>query len=319
MKLIPFIALAAFLTACRTTVAPHAPSSVSRITYHGWTNSLRLTSGTAEVIVVPQIGRVMSFRLLDGTNVFWEDRALDGGEGDGSGKEWVNFGGDKTWPAPEAAWGKYTGYKQWMPPPGFDGMAHTATNRGDTIVLTSPVDRFYGIRVVREISLHGSEMTIRTEYERVIGGEAKVGIWVITQFREPERVIVPLAKNSIFTNGYFTFPGPAWPQLVRGRDSLTIRRDTASPHKMGCDGDRLIWVGPDAICEVESVRLTSGGREGPDCFPEYPDNGASAEVYTNPDPKKYIELELLGPLQVLKAGERMERTSRYRLMRKGKS
>jgi hypothetical protein len=262
---------------------------------------------------VPQIGRVMSFRFLDGTNVFWEDRALDGGEGDGSGKEWVNFGGDKTWPAPEAAWGNYTGYKQWMPPPGFDGMAHTATNYDNTIVLTSPVDRFYGIRVVREISLRGSEMTIRTEYERVIGGEAKVGIWVITQFREPERVVVPLVNNSNFTNRFFIFPGPTWLQHKRRvHSSLYITRDPAAPHKLGCYGDRLIWVGPDARCEVTSPRVREAGAE-------YPDNGASAEVYTNPDPKKYIELELLGPLQVLKAGERMERTSRYRLMRNGKS
>ena len=53
-------------------------SSVERVTYHGWTNALRLRNRVAEVIVVPEIGRVMSFRLRSGENVFWEDRSLDG-------------------------------------------------------------------------------------------------------------------------------------------------------------------------------------------------------------------------------------------------
>ena len=76
---------------------------------------------------------------------------------------------------------------------------------------------------------------------------------------------------------------------------------------MGADADRLVWVGRDVICEVSSPRVSGA---------EYPDRGASAEVYTNPDPKKYVELELLGPLQLLKAGERMERTSYYTLKRR---
>ena len=49
---------------------------------------------------------------------------------------------------------------------------------------------------------------------------------------------------------------------------------------------------------------------------EYPDRGASAEVYTNPDPKSYVELETLGPLVTLRAGERITQTNTYTLMRR---
>src|SRR5215203_5703473 len=72
---------------CRGFSEPK-PTKVEHVIYHGWANALRLTSEEAEVIVVPEIGRVMSFRRRDGENVFWEDRSLDGKRGDTNGKEW---------------------------------------------------------------------------------------------------------------------------------------------------------------------------------------------------------------------------------------
>ena len=40
------------------------------------------------------------------------------------------------------------------------------------------------------------------------------------------------------------------------------------------------------------------------------------EIYTNPDPLKYVELETLGPLRPLKPGERTEHTVTYTLIRR---
>jgi hypothetical protein len=44
---------------------------------------------------------------------------------------------------------------------------------------------------------------------------------------------------------------------------------------------------------------------------EYPDGGCVTEVYTNPDPLKYVELETLGPLTTMNAGDRIKRTTVY--------
>ncbi|PYX54211.1 MAG: hypothetical protein DMG73_19425, partial [Acidobacteria bacterium] len=38
--------------------------SVTNVTYHGWPNSLILSNGKVEVVVVPAIGRVMQFRFV---------------------------------------------------------------------------------------------------------------------------------------------------------------------------------------------------------------------------------------------------------------
>jgi hypothetical protein len=43
------------------------------------------------------------------------------------------------------------------------------------------------------------------------------------------------------------------------------------------------------------------------------------EMYTNPDPLKYIELESLGPLKQLKVKDRLRESVTYRLSRRTQS
>ena len=292
---------------CHPEARHSSPTKIEPMTYQGWTNAWRLANQEAEVIVVPEIGRVMSFRFLQGGNVFWEDRSLAGQRGNWNGKEWINFGGDKTWPAPEANWGQYTGRKEWMPPPAFDSLPVEGRVEGQQVILTSPVDLHYGVRTVRRISLFGSSLRIETRYERVSGEPSKIGIWVISQFKNPVAVYVPVLTNSIFTNGYFQFGTEPWPQLQRRGSVIEITRDRQTAHKMGGDARQLLWIGAKEMCLVS----VAGDRGG-----EYPDRGASAEVYTNPDPKEYVELEMLGPLALLRGGETLTLTSHYQLLRR---
>jgi len=305
---VALIAATALLTpgcTCGPEIRNSSPVKIESVTYQGWTNALRLANKEAEVVVVPEIGRVMSFRFLQGENVFWEDRSLAGRRGNWDGKEWINFGGDKTWPAPEADWGRYTGRKEWMPPPAFDSLPVEARVEGQQVVLTSPVDPYYGVRTIRRISLFGSRMQIMTSYERVSGVPFKIGIWVITQFKDPVAVYMPVAPSSIFTNGYVQFGNESWPQLQHRSSVIEITRDRQTAHKMGGDARRLFWVGAKEMCLV-----SAWGPSGN----EYPDRGASAEVYTNPDPKEYVELEMLGPLARLHSGQTITFTVYYQLL-----
>src|SRR5262249_30292879 len=135
-----FFALLAQVTAA--TAASGSPAedgatavAVKRTNYHGWTNSFLLNNGKAEITIVPAIGRVMQFGFVGEEGVLWENRSLDGLALDAraanwSTTEWINFGGDKTWPAPEAEWSKYTGRNGWRPPPSFDAMPVEARVEG---------------------------------------------------------------------------------------------------------------------------------------------------------------------------------------------
>lgn len=277
--------------------------------YHRWPNSLIISNGVVEAAVVPAIGRVMQLRFAgEEAGPFFENRTLDGQAPDPKATEWVNFGGDKTWPAPQDDWPKLTPRK-WPPPPTFDAVPLEAKVKEGTIELISPVDPHYGIRTRRIISLEPGRplMTIRTIYEKVQGDPVKVGVWVITQLGEPEKAAMIVPEKSQYAEGYNKQMEVLPQDLKREGRLISVTRDPKNSTKIGSDAGTLIWMDKDLYLEIDSPRVAGG---------EYPDQGSSAEIYTNPDPLKYIELETLGPLHTMKVGDKIERTNRYTLLRR---
>jgi len=93
--------------------------------------------------------------------------------------------------------------------------------------------------------------------------------------------------------------------LKREGRLVSVTRDPKNPTKIGSDAGTLVWMDKDFYLQIDSPRVSGA---------EYPDQGSSAEIYTNPDPLQYIELETLGPLKTMKVGDKIERTNRYTLM-----
>jgi hypothetical protein len=280
-----------------------------RTNYHGWANSILVSNGRVEAVIVPAIGRVMQFRFAgEEDGPFWENRALDGVKPEPESKEWANFGGDKTWPAPQSDWGKLTP-RAWPPPVAFDSMPVRATLNGFVVKLVSAVDPHYGIRSYREINLALDQpvMTVTTTYEKVGGIPFRAGVWVITQLKDPLIACASLPEFERFRDGHFRLSTEP-PSNLKIQDGLiSLTRDPKASHKIGTDSGTLIWVGKDAVLRIDSSRSLLG---------EYPDDGCSAEIYTNPDPLPYVELEMLGPLTKLVLGDKITRTSSYTLLRR---
>jgi hypothetical protein len=116
--------------------------TIVQTNYHGWTNALVMGNGQVEAAIVPAIGRVMQFGFRGKAGVFWNS-SLEGKpalEGDWKATDWVNLGGDKSWPAPEGDWSRFTQRKSWRPPPAFDGLPAEAHIDGSDVVMVSPVD-----------------------------------------------------------------------------------------------------------------------------------------------------------------------------------
>ena len=282
--------------------------TLTRTNYQGWADSIILDNGLAQVVIVPAIGRVMGFGFIGEENPFWEKSALFGQAPDPNSSEWKNFGGDKSWPAPQADWPKLTP-RAWPPPVAFDALPVTAQTRGTQVTLISPVDPHLGIRTYRMITLDPVEprMRITTRYEKVTGNPMSLGVWIITQLDDPVGVYVPVPEPTLFPSGYHAQSKELPPDLTFNKGLLSLTRPRDKSTKFGSDADALLWVGEQTMVLIESPR----NRQW-----RYPDNGSSAEVYTNPDPDAYVELELLGPLQLLEVGQRMEATSVYQLFRR---
>ena len=141
LVVIGLMLLAVGLAACPARApgarAPAGPSpagpppppavTIDKGSFHGW-DALVLRNGVAEVTVVPAIGRIMQIALrngrADGDVTAPPRRPLLEPSGIGpdlGGDEngWINFGGDKAWPAPQSRWEAIVG-KGWPPPRTFD-------------------------------------------------------------------------------------------------------------------------------------------------------------------------------------------------------
>jgi hypothetical protein len=280
--------------------------SVTRFPYHGWPGCYLLSNGAVEAVVVPAIGRVMQLRLPHGSSgTVWENRALDGQLHPPVSSEWVNFGGDKCWPAPQSGWEQHAG-SDWPPPAAFDSHPMEARVCEGGIVLTSPVDPGYGIRVVRHVELDAGlpVMRIRTEYRKISGNPVHVGVWSVTQMRDPARIFVLLPARQRLGVWYIR-QMEAEPAGLRieGR-LLSLARHPKKPVKIGSEAASMLWVGKECMVRIDA-------ETGPG---DYPDGGCVTEVYTNPDPHAYVELETLGPLATIAIGESIERTTTYTVM-----
>ncbi len=257
-------------------------------------------------MIVPAIGRVMQLRLKgEADGAFWENRALDGQLHDAASNDWMNFGGDKCWPAPQSAWTLHQG-RDWPPPATFDScpVEAVAVERG--VELTSPIDPGYGIQVVRHVELDAGKpiMRIATEFRKLLGAPTTVGIWTVTQMQEPERVCIQLHAQSKFAAGYVRLLEAEPADLKVDGRLLSLTRHTRQQVKVGSDGSSMAWLGQNCV-----VRIDTDIRPG-----EYPDGGCVTEIYTNPGTLQYVELETLGPLTTMNAGDRIEQTTVYTVM-----
>jgi hypothetical protein len=313
-------ALFSLLVVAQSAEKPrHAPAkqfSITHSDFHGW-DVVVVRNRSAQLVIVPEIGRIMRFGLIDETGKtvagpFWNNPDVRKGmPADAEG--WKNYGGDKAWPAPQADWPRVAG-RGWPPPNGFDATSFTAKITGRQVELVSAVDPIYGIRVRRTIALDSQSalVNIKTVYEKVRGNPVHIAVWTITQLESPDRAFIRLPAHSSFPQGYVNLV-PALPNdlRVQGR-LLSLARDLETRTKIGSDGISLLWIGAgaDLLIEIKNSRPSTG---------EWPEHGSHTEIYTSPSEQlKYVEFELLGPLQDLRPGQVTSLDACYRLIPRAK-
>ena len=291
---------------------PNSEVQINRGGYRGWPDAVFLRNGEVEAVIVPAIGRVMQFRFVgEADGPFWENPTVDGRRASQDPNGWVNYGGDKVWPAPQAAWPLIIG-RGWPPPAGFDGRPAHVEIRDGAVTLVFPPDPAYGLQVRRRITLRHAApvMAITTTFEKNSGPPVEAGVWTITQLRDPEAVRAPAPESPTADGVPVLLGGYAAPPMKTESPWLVVTRDPAANHKIGFRTGPLLWTGAASTLRLDSEVVPGAA---------YPDHGSSAEIYTNADPPAYVELELLGPLTTIKAGERIEQTVTYTLGRRGGS
>ena len=186
-------------------------------TYKGWKARV-LENGLVQLHVVPEIGgRVIQY-ALGKKEFFWVNPALTGKTspktGLGPDGGWLNYGGDKLWPAPQG----WENDRQWPGPPDavLDGQPYRAEMDADAaaIRLTSRDDPRSGIRFSRRIRLHPGKtrVSIEATMTNVDDKPRRWGIWAHTQldaslpgsdgYNRLMRAWCPINPRSQFERGY---------------------------------------------------------------------------------------------------------------------
>jgi len=264
--------------------------STSRVSFLGWKDAYRITNGEFQVVIVPEVARIMAYGPVRGENLLWVNEELTPERHGGltvepSRTEWQNFGGDKLWPAPEKSW-------TWPPDWQLDrGRCRIEVTAAGSLRQIGTPSLKHGIRFEREITLaaEGSRLDIVQTAVNVSDKPVTASIWDVTQVRSDCVGFVPLGPGaSLRTNA----GGPPDEQWQRLGDMLLLKPSgkngkvfiSGPPGWLGCKRGDMVYL---KCFEMPST---------PPPEPETP-----REVYTSNI--GYIELESVGPAVNLKPGE----------------
>jgi len=259
--------------------------------YKGWPNSLVLEKGDTRLVIVPGIGgRIMEFSLR-GNNPIWQNPA-EYGKVYPITKVWHNYGGYKTWNAPQAIW-------QWPPDPFLDfGKVNVEMITNGVRIYGAP-SLESGIMFIKEVTLseERGKARIVERMRNISGKDVKWSIWDVTQVSPPCFIVFPGEKNSKFPEGLYFFDEQSRKSSQwKIKDGLVIVNYKGETGKIGLDSSSnwMLYL-KDNLAYLKRFPVFPGA--------EYPDEGCSVEVYTNSIDLPYLEMEILSPLVTLKPGE----------------
>ena len=276
-------------------------------------DAFKLSDGKTEAIVVPAIGRIMSYGKVGGPNLLWNSptsAGIDWG--------WKNYGGDKNWLAPQAWWSVWHSKGNWPPDPAFDGLPHSAqVLSGGKLEMTSPLSPATGIRFIRTMSFASNgEFVVQQRAVKERGARVKGSIWNITQIVPGEAMFLPTRGNSVYKNNFHFLSKNPMAQPFENLKPTLLRiepKNSGGGWKIGADADvSSIASVKDGVAFVQKSAKPAGE------YPDGADNGAGfpVELYINGGGQAetyYAELELLSPLRDFGVGTGWTHTMRWSL------
>ena len=267
--------------------------------FHGWA-ACEVANSYIRLVAVPDIGgRIMAYDL-GAHPFFFVDPDLAGklftpeeNQGDGSLAAWKNYGGEKTWPAPQG----WETDAQWHGPPDpiLDTGRYTlddlqADDRHATVAMTSPSDPRTGVQITRRFTLFPGSSRVRVDlqFRNIAARPIRWSIWDVVQLRaehslpdgsrghDPSCVVTtPVNRDSRFDRGFQVMFGaadnPQW-QVEHHLFKADYRWEIG---KVGIDSTAG-WIafnqGSQRVAFVEQFVYIPHG--------EYPDGGATVECWT---------------------------------------
>jgi hypothetical protein len=258
--------------------------TVEKTTFKDWREAVRISNGEIEVVVVPEIGRVMFYGYPGKKNFLWVNPIL-GASGQGKAG-YKDFGGDKVWPiiGSTSARSKES---------SFDGIPFTFELLKDGVRMTSQLragklGESSSLQLMREIRISDIGTVVRFTNRLQNLGESKTCAMVqAIQLDAPSEVGLLVDPSRSYNMWSGQKLDSKYHQYLAGK--LTITRHPTKPFRFGTivpNGEIAAKVNSEwFVAKCERVRRAV-----------YPDANSSHEVFTNPNPDAFIELLSLSPL-----------------------
>lgn len=187
--------------------------------YKGWKACL-FENLWIRLYAVPQLGGRLIQMEMDGYGFFFVNPLLEGKEPGtsrlGENGTWLNFGGEKIWPAPQG----WDSADQWPGPPDpvLDSGEYTVELSDDIrneLRLTSPVNPCTGLQISREVSVseNRTEVHVAVTFKNTARTPKRWSVWPVMQMSTPGegegqyQVVCPANPQSRFRNGYQVMHG----------------------------------------------------------------------------------------------------------------
>ncbi|MCW3816408.1 DUF4380 domain-containing protein [Micromonospora sp. DR5-3] len=298
-----------------------------------------LRAGAVELGAVPALGgRILALRLAGHETLYRNDALLDerlhrradhGPAPDGTMATWRNYGGDKTWPAPQG----WDGPGQWAGPPDavLDSGPYTWTvaEHGGRARLTmsSAADPRSGLTIRRLVDVVDGSTTVTITHRLINTGPHPVrwAPWNVLQLPGPvagtgDGWYAGVDDSPVPIRGLLAGTGlPSW-ALADGVVHVTGQDVVGKLAVPGASGWLATVSGGHLV--TQHFAVDPAGR--------YPDGGARAEVWLEcPQERgieslgglrptaRILESEVLGPLVDLAPGEHTDLIVRLSVLRCG--
>jgi hypothetical protein len=259
---------------------------------------------------VPAIGgRIMQYDLGDHSSIFINSDELGKTYTPSQDGQWHNFGGYKTWPAPQSRWPG-----TWPPPytldrGNYDFQIDSLSNDSAATLVTSPVEQWVapGIQFERRATIFPGSSRVKMEQTIINTGKNAVswGVWSITQSivnhisQKDYRnfwVYFPINPNSVYGKNGVKPNGSsnAWKgEVASGVYGVQFSPDNkliyADPHKG--------WIAyadlQDSVVYAKTFDIFDGAP--------YPDSARVTVYVSGSIAPIYLEVEVKAPIVELAA------------------
>lgn len=286
--------------------------TVKNIQYKGWKEAIEISNSDIQLIVVPEVGRILHYSLIDGENIFYENSDFKGnlfknGTFYNNKTEAPNVGGNRVLPCSEDYFHEISGYRH-IPDPFINASSYSTSYLTNGVILKSPVSDFLGIQIERKITVNeiGSNVSIHQKLTKVKSAKNTVlskiplTIWSLSKIKTPNTAYVKLANKSIFKIGYTISKWPdaknhAAKNISVKNGILKLKSSNKLPQKIGADAKQWVAGYLENHLFKESFTFDENSK--------YPDFGTSITIFGN---DLFSELEVLSPEKHLELGECIE-------------